>query len=243
MRDVGPGVPPASTEFEVTADGDVIYKEGVDTDFGRKGEGMLDEDLINQGKNIHQFKRIETLVDRDLFSKFERGKNVLANLRSQWFGVGMSPDERDYNRRKKALFSPVAQVFNTYRKEITGAAAALQELERLEKDFINSKQSFEDFSDTLQALQDTYLHNLEYTYRMYKARREPHKNPTTGKYEDPNWDQSAASGEGDGDGGSAGDMAQQQAWFDEAMADAGSPEEKEWITRQFEATKKSMGVQ
>ena len=46
----------------------------------------------------------------------------------------------DFNSKRVIAISQIDMLFNQYRKEITGAAAAVQELERLEKSYLNSKR-------------------------------------------------------------------------------------------------------
>ena len=57
--------------------------------------------------------------------------------------LGIAPEEaeREAVRRKTKFVTSVEQLFNAYRKEITGAAAAVQELDRLKKSFINIDMS------------------------------------------------------------------------------------------------------
>ncbi len=66
--------------------------------------------------------------------------------------VGGRPDEEEtaFLQRRTKMEQAANQVFNAYRKEITGAAAAVQELERLQKAFVNPNMAPDEFEAAFQ---------------------------------------------------------------------------------------------
>ena len=60
-------------------------------------------------------------------------------------GYDLPPEAKEARTRKARFVQVVDQLFNAYRKEITGAAAAVAELERLKKSFLNSDMGVTEF--------------------------------------------------------------------------------------------------
>lgn len=54
-------------------------------------------------------------------------------------GLDLSPEEQNYLNNAETFRTNVMQLFNSYRKDITGAAASQQELDRLLDSFLNNK--------------------------------------------------------------------------------------------------------
>ena len=55
----------------------------------------------------------------------------------------------------------IEQEFNKYRKEITGAAAAMSEIEMLKESFMNSDLSYEEFTAAFDEYRDAQIKALE----------------------------------------------------------------------------------
>ena len=195
-RGLVPGTPEYQTAMEVDmtngtpmydADGNFAGMQGGSGGWGRRAQGAVEEDALAAGKVSQELTDIGEYVDEDLFEYWPNAKNWIAN-KAQKLGIQPNESQSDFTTRKKGLFGRVAQVFNAYRKDITGAAAAMVELERLEKDFINSKQSYGEFVATMNTLQDVYKRNLQYYEEARATGQIPRSNPETGKIEaPPNW--------------------------------------------------------
>lgn len=56
-----------------------------------------------------------------------------------------APEAIAFLKKRKTMSTSAAQLFNEYRKDITGAAAAIAELNRLEKAFVNEKMGPSEF--------------------------------------------------------------------------------------------------
>lgn len=81
-----------------------------------------------------------------------QGSEVLANSLT-----GMSKEERAKFLEKRASYmNSIDQVFNTYRKEITGAAAGEKELDMLKASFLNGDMAPSEFKGALEQVVSKY---------------------------------------------------------------------------------------
>lgn len=107
--------------------------------------------------------------------KAGRGASALAELSKGTPGLeqvtelgakaitGQGPEDRAKGLQvANAYLNSVEQFFNTYRKDITGAAAAEKELERLRASFINSDLSPSQFKGALDQLLSKYTSEAEF---------------------------------------------------------------------------------
>ena len=77
-------------------------------------------------------------------------------------GVPLEEADEAMLKRHTAFTMQTNQLFNVYRKEITGAAAAVQELERLQKAFVNPNMSPSEFESAY----GTYMKELKRSMRL-----------------------------------------------------------------------------
>lgn len=69
--------------------------------------------------------------------------------------TGMSKEEqKEYIQKGEQFNTTIEQLFNAYRVEVTGAAAALAELDRLQKSYLNKEINGEQFIGRAQAIVD-----------------------------------------------------------------------------------------
>lgn len=71
-----------------------------------------------------------------------------------WLFPSVDEWEKDRLGARQKLFNNVGQIFADYRRQVTGAAASMAELGRLEKIFINEQMSPDQFFGALGQLQD-----------------------------------------------------------------------------------------
>lgn len=76
--------------------------------------------------------------------------------------TGAQPD-KEFLQGQVKFKNATEQLFNQYRKEITGAAASVQELDRLKTSMLNTDQSPSQFEASAQLFYD-YLSKIEYSY-------------------------------------------------------------------------------
>lgn len=93
---------------------------------------------------------------RDMLTYQSQATDWLAN-RAEKLGVDVGETQREAIRFRTQFNTTVEQLFNAYRQEITGAAAAVAELERLKKSFLNIdmgptqlEAAYEQYSSELQ---------------------------------------------------------------------------------------------
>jgi hypothetical protein len=95
----------------------------------------------------------KALGDLDRIGEQFRGEFLTygGRLKSSWgafkskAGAELDPEEKQLVRDRRAFADNVNRAFNSYRKEITGAAASVQELESLRRAMFNTEQSPEEF--------------------------------------------------------------------------------------------------
>lgn len=79
-------------------------------------------------------------------------------------GFELSKDDKKYLSKFTDFTTKVMRFFNAYRKEITGAAAAVQELEQLKKSVINGDMSPTEFKASFNSLMDGFNGELQRYY-------------------------------------------------------------------------------
>lgn len=108
---------------------------------------QVQKDLIGEEALLADLETIKpggsNYFDPEQLTLQGRGETKIA----EWMdAVGMSSDGQKERLTKWTQFSnQVSQVFNQYRKEITGAAASVQELEQLKQSLINKDQTTTQF--------------------------------------------------------------------------------------------------
>lgn len=124
-------------------------------------EMMSDELLINQLDNA-----VGWMIQPDGSDLTPEGREALtwagrlgadfATIKEK-MGRELSPEEKGLVKRVGSVRGGIGRVFNIYRKEITGAAAAVQELDRLMKTFIHSEMGPTQFLNAYQNLRNETL--------------------------------------------------------------------------------------
>jgi hypothetical protein len=160
---------PKGTSLSVGADGKVEFTQG--------GYGL------NQSQPVQ--KSVEKDLQKDLISttdSLQRAATIGARYKSEFLtyggqlgaastriqekmGLNLSSEQKDFLKDRTKFNNLVAREFNAYRKEITGAAAAVAELESLKKAVINTDQSPSEFEASLQQYQD----DLQRALRLKRA--------------------------------------------------------------------------
>lgn len=122
---------------------------------GKKTTAELQAGLIS---DMNQLGELDTIINSYADSSLTlKGKfNLGASVVKDRFGKA-SPQERAEITRDTIFKQSVQSVFNEYRREITGAAAAVQELEQLEQSILNTKQSPTQFKAAFNNYRDKIL--------------------------------------------------------------------------------------
>ena len=118
----------------------------------------------------------DVMVINDQLGKLESiGKTFMPKYLTYWgrfnegvlekkekLGLKLDSDEKDFIGGMAAFKGQVDRLFNIYRKDITGAAAAMAELERLQKALISMEMSPTQFENAY----NTYVNELKRTLRL-----------------------------------------------------------------------------
>ena len=136
-----------------------VGKGGVlEVDLGRSASNTEQKALASEINLYSQLQKAGELAGLD-----ENGRmvdpsmltysgKITAEFTRQAEKLGIKPTElqREALNKKVKFTTAIEQLFNAYRKEITGAAAAVQELDRLKKSFINVDMSPTEFEAAFQ---------------------------------------------------------------------------------------------
>ena len=120
---------------------------------GKKTQGTLEGGIASDMSSLQQLGTIENMANdnQDLFT-YKSQMGVEKDIIAEKLGMERTPEQKERLKKQQDLFMLTSQAFNTYRKEITGAAASEQELKRLEEDFVNKKMSYTQFAQSVQTL-------------------------------------------------------------------------------------------
>lgn len=139
------GKPASGTSLTVGPDGEVVLSQGRGvTQEGnvvpdKKVNRDLQKDLISLTDNQQQLSKIADSFDVNFLTFQGKLGGAFSSLKSK-ANIDLNEDERGFLRGKVQFENRVEQFFNRYRKEITGAAASVQELDRLKKSMLNVDQ-------------------------------------------------------------------------------------------------------
>ncbi len=174
MNDIQNPKSPQSGSLEIVQpDGTVVKMQSLNQAAATENQ----KNLMSKQESLSQFDKIEKEYDPSYFTYtnkagakasseaeklkgvpgLEQGSELLANTLT-----GMSKEDRAKFLAKRANYlNSVDQVFNQYRKEITGAAAGEQEIERLRKSFLNGDMSPSEFKGSLEQVVSKYKAEAE----------------------------------------------------------------------------------
>jgi hypothetical protein len=120
----------------------------------------LQGDLIANQKMLSHLQSVSSLANPKYFSLWGRIKNKGAKLTAQvnpeWLPKAA---EGDLEARRK-LNNEVEQLFNEYRKHITGAAASVKELQMLRDTMFNMSLSWPEFKASLEQFQEKLTRSM-----------------------------------------------------------------------------------
>jgi len=110
----------------------------------KKNARDAQKNIIGGMKTVTMLEAVSRSYDPEFLTFYGQGKQMLTRLKEK-AGAKLSPEERDSLGKYSRFRQNVEQHFNQYRKEITGAAAAVQELDRLKKSMFNTDNSPTEF--------------------------------------------------------------------------------------------------
>lgn len=126
--------------------------------------GQMQKDVITGMDAVGRLNEIKKSYDPSMLTYFGKAKNWKNELSSK-FGVQLSPEDKTKLQKTTVFMNAVEQNFNQYRKEITGAAASVQELDRLKKSMMNADMS----PDAFEAAFGFYESEVKRALRLKRA--------------------------------------------------------------------------
>jgi hypothetical protein len=124
-----------------------------------KGVSKKLTNTISSGiQTLGKLARIEKLFDSRFLTA---GGALSANISSakSKLGFTLDKDESTFLKNRVKFRNNIKQFFNTYKKEITGSAAAVQEIKDLQESIINENQDPVSFQASLGELRNIILRN------------------------------------------------------------------------------------
>lgn len=151
-----------------TAAGDVI-EIGGEPRQGLDKKVIRDEQtkVINAANTIRRLDNIKTLVKPEYFTYQSALGAKIDRVKAKLGGTLDKKDMANLKGRRR-MANAIDQEFNQYRKEITGAAAAIQELERLKESFINSDLSYPEFQAAFDEYRNKQVRALQIAQDLLK---------------------------------------------------------------------------
>lgn len=172
----------------------------------------VEERIISNGESLARLKTIKDNYNRDFLTYQGRFNNIKNAIKSK-AGMNLSDEDRALLRQRRRFTQGVNTEFNAYRKLITGAAAAVQELESLKKAMISEDLSPDEF----EAAFDEYSSELGRSIRIRNRLLREGLRPGTSQFGD-SLDQLYISG-ADDDFETRGDELEAQGASPEEIVD------------------------
>jgi hypothetical protein len=126
---------------------------------GNKAVGSVQEDIISLGDSFARVNEIGQEYQREFLTFQGRIKSSVSGLLDK-ANIDISPEEIEFVKGRKKFVTKVNREFNLYRKLITGAAAAEQELADLKKATINEDLGPVEFEAALEVYQEELQRGL-----------------------------------------------------------------------------------
>ena len=122
-------------------------REAVDSDgyqyLSKTQHSKMQEDLISTDKQLTKLQTIKDKFDPKHFGAYGEGRAAWGGF-LDYMGIDeetyMGGDTVAFAAKRNLSQAEIGQLFNVYRKEVTGAAAAVAELASIEKVYLNSKK-------------------------------------------------------------------------------------------------------
>ena len=154
-----------------TPDGSTVHIGG-NNGLGKKAANDLQTGIIGNTELLDLTKQVWDSYDPEFLTYQGQGEGFFTKQAEK---LGMNPGEarKDFLKRRTKFVTGVERLFNAYRKEITGAAAAVQELDRLKQSFINADMSPSQFEAAFEGYQDELRRSIRLRNRLLREGLDP----------------------------------------------------------------------
>jgi len=122
-------------------------REAVDTDgfqlLSKTQHSKMQADLLSTNKQLTKLQTIKDKFNPEHFGAYGEGRAAFGGF-LDYMGINedtyLGGDSVAFAAKRNLSQAEIGQLFNVYRKEVTGAAAAIAELAAIEKVYLNSKK-------------------------------------------------------------------------------------------------------
>ena len=148
---------------------DVINPRAGEIPLNKEQKSKLEEDSGSLAKTEATLQAIVDTIDPRMFTQQGRWANWLQDTANSFsIDPGVSDPYQAQTQRMA-----IKQLFNEYRKYVTGAAAAQQELQQLEEAFINSNMTAEQAYAAIETLLATGRRNYQINQKLVQRGLSP----------------------------------------------------------------------
>lgn len=160
-----------------TPDGSTVQIGG-NPGLGKKATNDLQTGIIGNTELLDLTEQVGSSYDPEFLTYQGQGEGFFTKQAEK---LGMNPGEarKDFLKRRTKFVTGVERLFNAYRKEITGAAAAVQELDRLKQSFINADMSPSQFEAAFEGYQTELRRMIRLRNKLLREGLDP-RNPQRG---------------------------------------------------------------
>lgn len=148
FEEVKGALPPAKTgEIITVGPGGTTISRGVAASpaLPKQIVRKLSSSIISNEQNLSRLDRIGEQFTPEFLTFAGRIGASISSLKSK-AGVDLKPEDKKFLQNRRKFTQNINQLFNAYRKEITGAAASVQELESLKKAMLSEDLSPAEFT-------------------------------------------------------------------------------------------------
>lgn len=130
-------------------DGETIIEYGdIDNNLTTATKSSVQKDIVGLESQLTDLKTIRSSFEKDFLTYGGKLKGVTLRTLSK-AGADIGPEGKQFVGRMRVFQEKVEQFFNAYRKEITGAQAAIKELQMLRKSVLNKDLAPDEFAFSL----------------------------------------------------------------------------------------------
>lgn len=140
--------------------------------FGKAATNEIQKGIVADEMLLSQTEALGNLYDPSILTYQNQIKGAATAI-GEKAGIEPSPEAKEALQKRTKFINGVERLFNAYRKEITGAAAAVQELERLKKSFINADMSPSEFEAAFNEYQSELKRSLRLRRRLLREGVDP----------------------------------------------------------------------
>ena len=158
------------TKFTIDADGNITFEEGPGITGKvsaptKKTTNDLQKDVVSGISTLNDLDRISNSYKKDYLT-YQGQAAAWALGKIDKAGIPIGKKGTNLVKGKRAFKSGVDQFFNSYRKEITGAAAAYKELELLKDSLFSQDLGPVEFEAAFDELRDKIQQQVEFKQKL-----------------------------------------------------------------------------